>query len=110
MGLIPKMYCSLVLLIFLSSSSCQIIKNGDFENGEKDPWICRGCQGHVWAPGHDSLNSFYANHRTDSWNGPAQFLNSEEVDALASLDVTFNFSLMPDENVDVSWKMMCEDE
>jgi len=104
------MYCSLVLLFFLSTSSCQIIKNGDFENGEKDPWICRGCQGQVAGAGHDSINSFYASHRTESWNGPAQFLNSADFDALDSLEVSFSFSLMPEQDIEASWKLMCQDE
>ena len=99
-------------LVFFLTPYCfaQIVHNGDFENGAKDPWICRGCQGHIGGPGHNSGYSFYADHRTERWNGPAQFLNVEEVDALDSLDVTFIFSLLPDEDVDVFWKMMCEDE
>merc|ERR1711915_185357 len=96
--------------LFLSSYSCQIIKNGDFENGEKDPWICRGCQGQVAGAGHDSINSFYASHRTESWNGPAQFLNSADFDALDSLEVSFSFSLMPEQDIEASWKLMCQDE
>ena len=103
---------NLRMFLFLLIPHCfgQIIHNGDFENGAKDPWICRGCQGHVKGPGHNSANSFYADHRTASWNGPAQFLNIEEVNALDILDVTLSFSLMPDEDVDIFWKLMFEDE
>jgi hypothetical protein len=99
-----------IIFFFFPLGFAEIVKNGDFETGEKDPWICRGCQGHVWGNGHDSQQSFYADHRTESWNSPAQFLTPAELNGLDSLDVTFQFSLMPDEDVSVSWQLMCENE
>jgi len=101
----------LMILSFLASlGSAEIVKNGDFETGEKDPWICRGCQGHMWGVGHDSENSFYADHRTEEWHGPAQFLTPTDLDSLDSLAVTFMFSLMPDQAMDVRWELMCNND
>ena len=104
----------MIFVIFLSLlallGSAEIVKNGDFETGEKDPWICRGCQGHMWGVGHDSVNSFYADHRTEEWHGPAQFLTPDDLDSLDSLAVTFMFSLMPDQDMDVKWELMCNND
>jgi len=101
--------CLLITLLTLPGSA-QIVKNGDFETGEKDPWICRGCQGHMWGVGHESANSFYADHRTEDWHGPAQFLTPAEFDSLDSLAVTFMLSLMPDQDMEVTWKLMCNQD
>ena len=95
-------FCTLHLIAAVSSDNNLII-NGDFESGAKEPWICNGCAGYVVHPGHDSDSSYIVENRQGVWSGPKQWLN---VSNLAS-DGRYNFgySIKADAPVLLRWKL-----
>ena len=85
------------------SSETNVIVNGDFESGAKEPWICNGCAGYVVHPGYNSDSSYIVESRTAAWSGPKQWL---DVNTL-SPDGRYNFgySIKADATVELKWKL-----
>ena len=52
-----------IFLVAAVSSETNVIINGDFESGAKEPWICNGCAGYVVHPGYNSDSSYIVESR-----------------------------------------------
>ena len=92
-----------IFLVRIVSSDTNIIVNGDFESGAKEPWICNGCAGYVVHPGYNSDSSYIVERRTAAWSGPKQWL---DVNSLTS-DGRYNFgyAIKADAVVELKWKI-----
>ena len=88
-------------MITLVSAMTDIVINGDFESGNLDPWVCHGCNGEIFNPGHDSDFSFKIDKREQDWSGPMQKLDLNSL----SNDGRYNFgySIIAESPVEIQW-------
>ena len=103
MTYVKKILLFSIFVIVAVKSDTNLIINGDFESGAKEPWICNGCAGYVVHPGHDSESSYIVENRQAAWSGPKQWLNVSNL----AFDGRYNFgySIKADAPVLLRWKI-----
>jgi len=100
---IKQLILSAVFLVVSVASDTNLVINGDFESGAKEPWICNGCAGYVVHPGHDSDSSYTVENRQAAWSGPKQWLNVSNLAADGRYN--FGYSINTDAPVLLRWKL-----
>ena len=100
---IKQLILSIMFLVVSVASDTNLVINGDFESGAKEPWICNGCAGYVVHPGHDSDSSYIVENRQAAWSGPKQWLNVSNLAADGRYN--FGYSIKADAPVLLRWKL-----
>ena len=95
--------CYSISLVTVAFCETNVIVNGDFESGVKEPWICNGCTGYVVHPGHNSESSYIIEQRSGTWSGPKQWLDLDSLSPNGRYD--FGYSILAASPVELKWKL-----
>ena len=83
-------------------SLSNLIVNGDFETGNREPWTCSVAKCEIL---EDETKYLAITERTAEWSGIKQFLPVEGFASNDDLKVAFNFSAKSPEAITANWKI-----
>ena len=82
-----------------SNENVNMIRNGDFENGEVTPWSCKQAQ-------CDASKQYLSVSKiAKNWAGPRQFLSTENFSSNNDLNITFKFSIKSSQPITSKWNI-----